>query len=86
VTAIIRRHLSLILHYQFACCRCSDWELDVWDGFQARHMFCFTNIVGSSKEISREKRMQFQENWPTYVLCYRYACSLKLVLLIYISL
>jgi hypothetical protein len=24
VTAIIRRHLSLILHYQFACCRCSD--------------------------------------------------------------
>jgi hypothetical protein len=30
--------------------------------------------------------MQFQENWPTYVLCYRYACSLKLVLLIYISL
>jgi hypothetical protein len=41
--------------------RFSDRELDVWDGSQAHHMFCFTNSVGSSKEISREMPIQFQE-------------------------
>jgi hypothetical protein len=34
-------------------------------------MFCFTSNVGSTKGIftgeNREKHIEFQENWPTYV-------------------